>query len=62
MNDVAQGQALRLVLYVLCSECSGIIGSPGAIEGSEMSKGRMLCGTLRRNTLDWLEVLGISES
>jgi hypothetical protein len=47
MNEIAQAQALRLQLYVSCSQCAHLID---LVDRKEMSKRKTLFDTQSRNT------------
>ena len=54
VNVGAQAQALRLRMYVLCSECAHLIYLLRAIARSEMSKARTSSGPSEEHAF-WLE-------
>jgi hypothetical protein len=62
MNDVAQGQALRLRLYVLCSECARIVDLAEGNRPQRDVEGADVVRHAAEEHADWLEVLGINES
>jgi hypothetical protein len=61
MGREAQAKALRLRMYVLCSECARLIDLAEGNQPQRHVEGADLVQHFAEEHVAWLEVLGISE-
>ena len=61
MEDDAQAKALRLLLYVLCSECASLIDLAKGNRPQRNVEGRDIILHEAEEHASWLEMLGINE-